>query len=146
MLQILKKEKFSIFFTILMVVISIVSFVLDIISTEAIFWFQRSGALIVLAGVELQYSRLNSEHIPTTYYGIPNSALDPEEQRFQRENYGISDIERISLDIAANSQEIATNTRNIVTKKTLKDSIAIFLIVIGTGIWAYGDLPFKAHA
>lgn len=146
MLEILRKEKFSIFLTILTVAICVVSFLADIFSTEAIYWFQRSGALIVLAGVELQYSRLNSVHIPATiYYTIPSSVLDPDIQQFQKENYGISDIEKTSLDIAANSQEIATETSALVTKKMLKDSIAILLIVIGTAIWAYGDLPFKNH-
>jgi len=110
---------------------------LDSIDNNESFWFQRSGALIVLAGVELQYSKL---------VNLWKKAFDQEMSLESVESkigsgQGISMLEMAKDSVKTRDFTIRIHT--VITEKSKKDTIAVLLMVIGTVVWAYGDLPFK---
>ena len=137
MFKLLKNEKYLIFFSSLMVTIFGVSFYIDVFYINEIFWFQRSGALIVLAGVGLQYSKITSLWKKAGFFMvIPSSELDPDSPEYNKKIGGMSAIEKKTLDMSECNNEL-------ITKKSIKDTIAVAMILIGTLVWAYGDIPFN---
>lgn len=136
-LDILKNERFSVAFTSLMVLLSGVSLYVDFASPNDMYWFQRSGALIVLAGVNLQYAKL----ITLWKKALEREmAIEPVESKIASGN-GIS-----MLTMAKESEQtraFAIQIYDVVTEKSMKDVIAVLLIVFGTVMWAYGDSPFR---
>jgi len=138
MLELLKNERFSVFFTGIMLIICGVSFYWDAMRSNEIYWFQRSGALIVLAGVALQYSKItslwkNATHPPR----LANSDIDPMIPESARLVEGMNPVVK-------NTRDLALQTHEIIAGKSYKDSIAVLFIIVGTVIWAYGDIPFKS--
>ena len=132
-----QNERFSVSFAAFMVVLTGVGLFIDWTYKDGFYWFQRAGALLVLAGVELQYAKLTS---------LWKSELDKElavpsvQERLER-GRGIS-----MLQEAANSERtrgLAMRLHRLVTEKSGKDVWAVVFIIVGTIIWAFGDLPFR---
>lgn len=137
MLNIIKNEKFSIIFTATMILAGTISFAVDLLLENDLYWFQRSGALLVLAGVELQYSRLTI---------LWQSAVN-REREIEPVQYRIDSGKGINMKELAEESEktraFALRIFDAVTTKSTKEIIAITLIISGTFIWGYGDLPFR---
>ncbi len=134
---VIKNERFCIFFTVLMLVLAGASWYADSSVKNDFYWFQRSGALIVLAGANLQYSKL----------------VNLWEKAFQREmalepvSSKIASGQGISMLSMANesvqTRDFAIRIHDIVTEKSMKDVWAVIFIIAGTVIWGYGDIPFR---
>jgi hypothetical protein len=120
-----------------MVAISLVSAYVDFSSSNDFFWFQRSGALIVLAGANLQYSKLVTLWKKAFEREM---AIEPVESRIAS-GQGISMLAMAKESVQ--TRDFAIRIHDAVTEKSMKDVVAIFLIVLGTVVWGYGDLPFK---
>lgn len=133
----LKNNKFPIFFTAAMLALSAASLWLDIAHRNEVFWFQRSGALLVLAGANLQYAKI---------VDLWRSALDVQ-ARIPTAEEKIANGQGIGMRAAAEesseTRDLAIRIHNMVTEKSGKDIVAVIFIVAGTVIWGYGDLPFK---
>ena len=123
MFEILKNERFSIVFSSLIIAVSGVSLLFDFMCQNEMFWFQRSGALIVLAGVELQYSKVIS---------LWQTAVNREKE--------IESVEtKIESGKGINMKELAEESEktrafslrihDAVTKKSSKESIAVILLI-----------------
>ena len=137
MFKLLNNEKFSIFFSSLMLIIFGASYYIDAFYPNDTYWFQRSGALIVLAAVQLQYSKISSLWEKAGHYmAIPSSELDPETPEHVKRIGGMTSIEKTTLDLSVQNHEMITN-------KSYKDTIAVLMIILGTVVWAYGDIPFR---
>lgn len=137
MLNIIKNEKFSIIFTMSMILAGIISFIVDLSFENELYWFQRSGALLVLAGVELQYSRLTM-----LWQSAVNREreIEPVQSRIDSgKGIGMKEL----AEESEKTRAFALRIFDVVTTKSKKEIIAISLIIIGTFIWGYGDLPFK---
>lgn len=138
--ELLKSRRFSLFFLVTVLVLAIASLVGDFLLQDTDYWFQRSGALIVLAGVELQYAKL---------VDLWNRALQAE-MNLEPVDSRIASGKGISLLGTAKESEttrnLAIRIHSLVTEKSPKDVLAVACIIIGTIIWAYGDLPFKVGA
>ena len=119
MLETIKREKFSLYFTSAMLLIGIASILMDFIFPNDSYWFQRSGAMIVLAGVESQYTIFINRNKKLLFIKPPNT-----------HNIFLIFLSKI---------------KNMFSQYCKKDIFAIWLIVSGTVIWAYGDLPFKTQ-
>lgn len=136
-LDVLKNERFSVVFTSLMVLLSAVSLYVDFVSPNDTYWFQRSGALIVLAGVNLQYAKLIT---------LWKKALE-KEMTIEPVESRVASGQEIGMFQMAKESELtrafSIRIHDIVTEKSMKDVIAVPLIVFGTAMWGYGDLPFK---
>jgi hypothetical protein len=135
--DILKNERFSVVFPSLMLFLSGVSLYVDFSASNDVYWFQRSGALIVLAGLSLQYAKL----VALWKKALEReTAVEPVESR-------VTSGQGIGLIQTAKESEatlaFAIRIHDIVTEKSAKDVIAIFHIVVGTTMWGYSDLPFK---
>jgi hypothetical protein len=131
-------EKFPVQFTILMIVLSIAALIADFVLKDNTYWFQRSGAFLTLAGVELQYAKLLS---------IWRMQLTPVLSRDSVQARIASGKGVSLLETAQESEEaknLAQSLYNIVTGKNVSDIWAVSLIIAGTIIWAFADLPFKA--
>ncbi|MCZ8133522.1 MAG: hypothetical protein O9248_00605 [Rhodobacteraceae bacterium] len=132
-----QSERFSALFASLMVVLTVVGLCIDWAYKDGFYWFQRAGALLVLAGVELQYAKLTS---------LWRSELDkelavPSVHERIKSGQGIS-----MLQEAENSERtrgLALRLHRLVTEKSGKDVLAVVFIIAGTIIWAFGDLPFR---
>lgn len=134
----LQSERFSFTFATLMVILAFVCVYVDLTYKNDLYWFQRAGALLVLAGVELQYAKLAS---------LWRNELDeelavPSVQDRIKSGQGIS-----MLQEATNSERtrgLAIRLHRLVTEKSGKEDVwAVVFIVAGTLIWAFGDLPFR---
>lgn len=136
-MEILVKNRFTIFFTLVMVSIAGVSFIADLFFYDECNWFQRAGALIVLAGAGLQYSSISNNWKKASH----------REQKMLNLQNKISVGKGISLsdlyDKLEKTRNFSVEIHEIITEKSFKQVIAIILIVTGTVIWAYGDIPFK---
>lgn len=137
-LTFLKDEKFSVFFTCLMLAIALLALYVDFTSPNDKHWFQRSGALIALAGVELQYARLVSTWQKAWQREM---AIEPVESRLAS-GQGVSMLAMAKESVQ--TRDFAIRIHNIITEKSRKDVVAVALIVAGTIVWAYGDIPFRA--
>ena len=103
--------------TIFLIIVTIVCLVLNIIlstKTNNWHWFARSGALIVIIG---------------GIFSFRSTLRLTKKERIRRRNMNI--IERFT-NIEKNNQE----------KDSIAIMIGVFMIVIGTIIWAYGDLVY----
>jgi hypothetical protein len=137
MFNIIKNEKFSIIFTTCMILAGIISFTIDLLLKNELYWFQRSGALLVLAGVELQYSRLTM-----LWQSAVNREreIEPVQSRIDSgKGIGMKEL----AEESEKTRAFALRIFDAVTTKSKKEIIAISLIISGTFIWGYGDLPFK---
>ena len=136
MFKFIKSVKVSNLFSIFMVVIFVASCCVDIFFPNEIYWFQRSGALIVLAGVGLQYSKLVSLWKKSGYRNtIADSDLDPETPEHVKKIGGTGAVEKAAFDLSVRNHDM-------ITSKSLNDKIAFVMMVLGTLVWAYGDILF----
>ena len=137
MFEIFKNEKFSITFSFVILAASIASIIFDFLTPNDFYWFQRSGALIVLAGVELQYSNLMS---------VWKKAVE-REKNIESVVSRIASAKGIGMKELAEESEktraFALRIHETVTSKSTKEVFAVAFIIAGTVIWGYGDLPFK---
>ncbi|WP_057972903.1 hypothetical protein [Lysobacter antibioticus] len=132
-----QSERFSAFFAIFMVMLSLVGLWLDITLKDGFYWFQRTGALLVLAGVELQYAKLTS--LWKNELGDELNA--PTVRERLSSGQGISMLQEAQA--AEATRGLAVRLHRIVTDKSMKDVAAVISLIIGTIIWAFGDLPFR---
>lgn len=138
MFQVFKTEWFSILFSLTIISISIASAGYDLYSPNETYWFQRSGALVVLAGVELQYSAI--------------TALWPKNLESVAESSGRTSpmVAGQGFDIrglaegSERTRMFAPRVHDTVSRGRCKETFAVGLIVVGTMIWGYGDLSFKS--
>ena len=118
----------------LMVALAVVSMAVDLWENDQTYLFARAGALLTIAGVNLQYVKL-IQLWDTTLKG--QITRPPVEER-------IASGSGVELGDAARqaeeAQNLARSLHGLVTEKSLKDVLAIRFIVFGTLIWAYGDL------
>ncbi|HHQ4490109.1 TPA: hypothetical protein ACSP71_000518 [Aeromonas hydrophila] len=133
----IRKEWRSICGLALMFIIAAVSLGVDIVFPNDKFWFQRSGALITLAGVWLQYSKLVS-----TWKQAFDSEMKGETQA-DRLEAGKGSWMSDSLKENRATRQFVIRLHEIVTAKSTKDKLSVFLMVCGTLVWAYGDLLFR---
>ncbi|EKT4442749.1 TPA: hypothetical protein R9Y59_001671 [Stenotrophomonas maltophilia] len=133
-----QRPGFSRKYAILMVVIAIAACVVDWYSPNEYFWFQRSGALLVLAGVSLQYSKLTSswkQRLDPAYFGKTT------EERI-RDGSGISMLaEAEALD---QTRKLVAELHQIVAEPDLRDFFSVAFAIVGTLVWALGDVPFRS--
>jgi hypothetical protein len=133
-----QSERFSVVFVILVACLALASLIADWVTHDTYYMFQRSGALLVLGGVELQYAKLTSTW---------KKQLDAEISKQPSVEQRISSGQGISMRDEAKSAERVRNLAvllyELVAKKNAKDVWAVVCIIVGTIIWAYGDIPFR---
>ena len=119
-----------------MILVCTVSVAADLTVEQLRYWFQRSGALVVIAAMQLQYSKLVSlwkQAIAT------EQQIDPVVARLERD-------ERISMksahDESAATRNFAVRLHGLLTQRDIRDVWATVFLIVGTLIWSYGDLPF----
>ena len=133
-----QNERFSVFFASFMVLLAGIGLYLDWTLKDGFYWFQRTGALLVLAGVELQYAKLTS---------MWRSELDrelsvPTVQERISSGQGVSMLQEAKNSEA--TRGLAIRLHRLVTEKSAKDVWAVAFVIGGTIIWGFGDLPFRA--
>ncbi|UIP30292.1 hypothetical protein [Photobacterium sp. TLY01] len=136
-MELIKNNRFSVSFSFLMILIAVISLIADFITSNPNFWFQRSGALIVLAGAELQYSSILSNWAKAK--SREKEMLELEAKIAQGNGISMSGI----YQELAKTRNFSIEIHELITQKSQKQSVAIFFIVLGTVIWGYGDMPFK---
>lgn len=130
--------RFSTFFASFMVALALVGLYLDWSLKDGYYWFQRAGALLVLAGVELQYAKLTSmwkEELGKEL-AVPSVA-----QRIAS-GQGVSMLQEAKT--AEATRGLTVRLHKLVTEKSLKDVLAVVFLIVGTIVWGFGDLPFRA--
>jgi hypothetical protein len=133
----LKNNRFTLFFTIATLVFAGVSFYWDLSHKNEVFWFQRSGALLVLAGANLQFAKLAE----LWKRALEAETKVPTVEEKIASGHGIS-MAATARESSA-TRDFAIRIHKMVTEKSRKDVLAVIFIVAGTVIWGYGDLPFK---
>lgn len=133
-----QNEAFSVFFASFMVLLAVVGLVLDFSLEEDFYWFQRTGALLVLAGVELQYAKLTSMWKSE----LDSSLSVPTVQERIDSGQGVSMLEEAKTSEA--TRKLAMLLHRMVTEKSAKDVWAVAFVIVGTIVWGFGDLPFRA--
>jgi hypothetical protein len=130
-------NKFSIAFSLLVILIAIASIFVDSYCYDGNHWFQRAGALIVLAGAELQYSAIliNWANAKSREKEIPGF----DEKIAEGKSITFSGM----YEDLVKTRNFALEIHGLITEKSSKQTFAILFIVIGTIVWGYGDLPFK---
>jgi hypothetical protein len=138
-LSFIRNNRFPIFFTLAMLALTFVSLWWDITHKNEVYWFQRAGALVVLAGANLQYAKV---------VDLWKRALEVESNLPSVEER-IASGQGISMSATAKetseTHAFAIRIHGMVTEKSRKDVLAILFILFGTVIWAYGDLLFKCQ-
>ena len=136
-MEIIKNNKFSILFNLLIILIAIASIIIDSCFYDGNHWFQRAGALIVLAGAGLQYSAIltNWEKAKSR----EKEMLGFDEKVAEGKGIGMKEV----YEDLAKTRNFALEIHGLITEKSSKQTFAILFIVIGTVVWGYGDLPFK---
>jgi hypothetical protein len=135
--DIIKNSKFSILFSLLVMLIAIASIVVDLCFYDGNHWFQRAGALIVLAGAALQYSA-----ILTTWANAKSREKDMlgfDEKIAGGKGIGVKEV----YEDLAETRKFALEIHGLITEKSSKQTFALLFIVVGTIFWGHGDLPFK---
>ena len=132
-----QSERFSVSFAAFMVVLTGVGLYIDWIYKDGFYWFQRAGALLVLAGVELQYAKLTS----LWKSELDNELAVPSVQERIRSGQGISTLQEAAA--SERTRGLAIRLHRLVTEKSGKDVWAVVFIIVGTIVWAFGDLPFR---
>lgn len=132
-----QSERFSVFFASLVVLLAVVGLYIDVTLEDGFFWFQRTGALLVLAGVELQYAKLTS-----MWKSELDGALSvPTVQERIKTGQGVSMLDEAKTSEA--TRRLAIRLHRMVTEKSAKDVLAVAFVITGTIIWGFGDLPFR---
>jgi len=117
---------------VLAIVCAIISFYLDCQSLKETTWFSRSGSLVVLAAAFVEF-RLSKFLYDDVFNSLKKTA------RKQAGMPAISDSKLIQ----------GVSESNLIEKPTMPESRKCLinythtLIIFGTLIWAYGDIPFK---
>ena len=134
----LRKEGISICILALFFIITAASFYVDLTNPNDKFWFQRSGALITVAGVWFQYMKI----VSTWKQAFENEInhMPTKESLESGQGLWMSDMAKEGW----RTRDFVKRIHSIVTAKSPKDVISILLVVSGTLIWAYGDLPFRS--
>lgn len=127
-----EKYKLEYSYLILSVVFAGVSFYIDWQSVSETTWFSRSGAIVVLAAAFVEF-RLSKFLYDDVFNSLKKTA------RKQAGMPAISDNKIVQGNIESNLIEKPIMPES---RKTLINYTHT-LIIIGTLIWAYGDLPFK---
>lgn len=136
-MDLIKNKRFSISFSALMILAAIISLKTDFLASNQNFWFQRSGALIVLAGAELQYSLILNNWAQAKRREA--EMLELEDELAKGNGIKMSEI----YQELAKTRNFSIEIHELITQKSPKQSVAIFFIIIGTVIWGYGDIPFS---
>ena len=136
-LENLRKEGASICIIAVAIIVTAVSLFVDITFHNEVFWFQRSGAVMTVAGVWFQYRKIVSTW--TQAFESEINYIPTKESSESGQGIKMSDIAKESWQ----TRDFVKRIHDIVTAKSPKDLISIFLVVSGTLIWAYGDLPFR---
>ena len=129
--------RFSTFSASFMVVLAAGGLYLDWSLRDGYYWFQRAGALLVLAGVELQYAKLTNiwkEELGKEL-AVPSVA-----QRIAS-GEGVSMLQEAKTADA--TRGLAVRLHRLVTEKGLQDVLAVVFLIVGTIVWGFGDLPFR---
>jgi hypothetical protein len=138
--ELLKNERFSIVFSATIIVVSAGSLLYDFFVLNEMYWFQRSGALLVLAGVELQYSKITALWKKAVER---ERAIEPVESRIES-GKGIKMSEL--AEESERTRAFALRIHDTLTGKSAKEIVAVVFIITGTIVWAYGDIPFRTNA
>jgi hypothetical protein len=136
-MDLIKNNWFSISFSVLMILVAIISLIADFLASGQNFWFQRSGALIVLAGAELQYSSILSNWAKAK--SRETEMLELEAELAKGNGIKMTEI----YQQLAKTRNFSIEIHELITQKSQKQSVAIFFIILGTVIWGYGDMPFN---
>jgi hypothetical protein len=129
--------RFSGFFALFMVALALGGLYLDWSLKDDFYWFQRSGALLVLAGVELQYAKLKS----MWKEGLEEALAIPSVAQRIASGQGVS--LRQEAETADATRRLLVRLHMLVTEKSLKDVLAVVFLIVGTVVWGFGDLPFR---
>ncbi|HHQ4482492.1 hypothetical protein ACET8J_04395 [Aeromonas veronii] len=121
----------------LIFLITAVSLYTDLAFPNDKYWFQRSGALITIASVWFQYQKIANSWAQAFENEINNIPTKTSSESGQ----GIS--MRAMAQEGWDSRDFIKRIHNMITAKSKKDVISLLLVVAGTLIWAYGDLPFR---
>lgn len=126
----------AIIFVIIAVLITAISFYVDFVFKCDINWFSRSGALLALSGASLEYGKLlklweSAKH--------NEQSLESVKSRIERKaGVGLKETAEESVQ----TRDFAIRIYDVLTQKDKLDILAFILVVAGTLIWAYGDIPF----
>lgn len=92
---------------------------------------------MVLAGVELQYSRL-----AMLWQSAVNREKEIESVQSRIDSGKGIDMKELAEE-SEKTRAFALRIFDTITTKSIGEIVAISLIIGGTLIWGYGDLPFK---
>ncbi|SDK68621.1 hypothetical protein [Microbulbifer yueqingensis] len=137
MFDFLKSGRFSAVFAGVIVAISALSLIVDLMGSAGIYWFQRSGALIVLAGVELQYAKLTS--LWQRAVGDDTREKTSRDGELQGRAVDIKGVKANSEELRAFALRLHGGNR----QNSATENVAFVFIILGTLIWGYGDVPFR---
>lgn len=132
-------EKFPVYFTVVVVALSVAGLTLDIWLRDQNFWFQRSGALLTLAGIQLQYAKIASLWRLQLKNELGQETVA----------HKLASGKGVGLKETAENEErtrrLAQRLYGIVTGRDSRDVWAVALIIVGTIVWGFCDLPFKGE-
>ena len=128
---------FSDLFAVFMVALSLGSLYLDWSLKDGYYWFQRSGALLVLAGVELQYAKLKSMWKDE----LGKELAIPSVMQRIASGQGVSMLQE--AETAEVTRGLTVRLHRLITEKSPKDVLAVVFLIVGTIVWGFGDLPFR---
>lgn len=126
----------AIFCVIFSLVISILSFYLDFNYKCETYWFPRAGALLALSGAILEFSKLMK------LWGLSKQTEQSIESVESRIDRGAGIGMRELATESVHTRNFTIRIYNVLTQKDITDKYAFILVVAGTVIWAYGDIPF----
>lgn len=124
------------FYVLLSVFAALASLLADIYMRGEILWFSRSGALLVLTGALLEYQKLlklwsSAKHV--------EQSLESVASRIKRgTGVGLKETAEESVQ----TRDFAIRIYDVLTKKDKTEVCAVIMVVLGTLVWAYGDIPF----
>lgn len=116
-------------------VITGISFWFDWTSPGQTYWFPRAGALLVLAGAVGEYQKLMKTWAASkqTEQSVPSV-----KEKIAIGGIGMKELAEESYQ----TREFAIRIYDVLTRKDHLDVYSFILILLGTVIWAYGDVPF----
>ena len=100
-------------------------------------WFQRSGAFLILAGIQLQFSRLQQ----TWSRALQRERKLPSVAERMEQGHLVSLID--SAEQAVATRNFAVELHGLLTTRSPKDTWSLVLILVGTAVSSYGDIPFR---
>lgn len=125
------------YIVLILILLSLGSLFLDLFAFAPTNWFQRSGALLILAGIQLQFSKL---------VGTWRAAIAKEEPALtvdERLARGMKVSMHGEADQSARTRNFALELHRLLTARSKEDIGALALILIGTVVSSYGDIPFR---